>query len=210
MNLVILGATGRTGLPLVKQALDAGHQVTALVRTPSKLSFQNERLSIVQGDILVFADVLRAITPGTDAVICVLAPYRDSPKDFLPSAVEHIVQAMRQNGVRRLLYMTGAGVAMPQDKPTLINHLIKFTLTTMAGDVLAQSEDAVRKIQQSHLDWTILRAPMLNDAPPTGKYRVGWVGVNTGPRLRRADAAAFLLSILSTGDYWHQAPVVSN
>lgn len=210
MKIVIFGATGRTGLPLVKQALDAGHQVVAFVRDPAKMSVKHDRLTLVQGDVMKAADVDRAVSEDVNAVISVLSPVKGSPKDMLPVAVENMLNAMKRQRIQRLIYMTGAGVAMPQDKPKLMNHVIKFALKTMAGDVLKQSELAAHKVQNSGLDWTMLRAPMLNDNPHSGQYRVGWVGVNTGPRLSRADAADFLLKQLTDTAYLETAPAVSN
>lgn len=210
MKLVVFGATGRTGLPLVRQALDAGHQVVAFVRDPAKLTIKDDRLSVVQGDVMKATDVDHTITPDVNAVISVLSPVKGSPKEMLPVAVDHILSAMQRQRIKRLIYMTGAGVDMPEDKPRLFNHIIKFALKTMAGDVLQQSELAARKVQNSGLDWTIVRAPMLNDNPHSGKYRVGWISVNTGPRLSRADAADFILRQLTDPSYLCKAPVVSN
>ncbi|MCC7209161.1 MAG: SDR family oxidoreductase [Anaerolineae bacterium] len=210
MKLVVFGASGRTGIPLVQQALDAGHQVVAFVRTPSKLPIQHERLSVVVGDVMNASDVARAITPGVDAVASVLSPVKGSPKNLLPVAVDNILQAMNNAGVRRLIYMTGAGVDMPGDQPKLINHVIKFALKTMAGDVLESSIAAIEKVRNSNLDWTIVRAPMLTNGPRTGQHRVGMVGVNTGPRLSRADAADFILKQLSDSAHLRKAPMISN
>lgn len=210
MKLLVFGATGRTGLPLVRQALDAGHEVIAFARTPSKLNITHPKLTVIQGDMSHSADIERAFNGGIDAVIAVHAPTRQSAPDMLENAARDIVGAMKKNGVKRIIYMTGAGVDMPGDRPKPINHVIKFALKTLAGDVLKQSEAAVRIVTGSGLDYVILRAPMLTDAPHTGQYRVGMVGVNTGPRLARADAADFILKQLNGTAYLRQAPVVSN
>jgi putative NADH-flavin reductase len=210
MKIVLFGATGRTGILLIEQALAAGHTVVGFVRTPSKMAIQHERLALVQGDVMNKTDVGKAITPDVDAVVSALAPAKGSPKNLLPVATENIIDCMRANGVQRLIYMTGAGVDMPQDKPKFINHVIKFALKTLAGDVLAQSEQAVRQVQSSGLQWTIVRVPMLTDGPHSARYRVGWVGVNTGPRLSRADAADFMLAQITGREHLHSAPVVSN
>jgi putative NADH-flavin reductase len=50
MNIVILGATGKTGSILLRQALDAGHTVTALVRTPSKITLKNDKLTVISSN----------------------------------------------------------------------------------------------------------------------------------------------------------------
>ena len=210
MKIVIFGATGRTGIPLVQKALDTGHQVVAFVRNPAKLSIKHESLMLVQGDVMKAPDVDRALTPDVNAVISVLSPTKGSAQDILPVAVDNILNAMHGQRVKRLIYMTGAGVAMPEDKPMLINHIIKFALKALAGQVLKQSELAVRKVQHSGLDWTILRVPVLDNNPPSGQYRVGWVGVDTGWHLSRADAAEFIIKQLADSRYVCQAPVVSN
>ena len=210
MKIVVFGATGRTGLPLVQQALDAGHQVVAFVRDPAKMSMKHDRLTLVQGDVMNAADVDKAITPDMNAVISVLAPVRGTSTDMLPIAAENMLTAMKRQGVNRLIYMTGVGVSMPEDKPDLLYHLINFGLSMMGGDALKKSEMAARKVQSSSLDWTILRAPMLIDGPHSGQYRVGWVGVNMGPRISRADAADFLLKQLTDTSYLRKAPAVSN
>jgi putative NADH-flavin reductase len=57
MRPVVFGASGRTGILLVQQALEAGHHVTAFVRTPSRLPIQHERLIVVAGDVMNRADV---------------------------------------------------------------------------------------------------------------------------------------------------------
>lgn len=210
MNLTIFGATGRTGIPLVQQALDAGHEVVAFVRTPSKMPIVNDRLTLVQGDVMNADDVNRAISDDTDAVLSVLSPVKGSPSDLLPVAVDHMLAAMQAHNVQRIVYMTGAGVEAPQDQPKLFNHFIKFALKTMAGDVLKQSEMAVDKVRASDRDWVVVRAPMLTDGEYTGQIREGWVGVNTGPRLARADAAAFILDQAMSSTYLKKAPVISN
>lgn len=210
MKIVVFGATGRTGLPLVQQALDAGHEVIGFVRTPSKMPIQHARLTLIQGDVMNASDVKRAITPDVDAVLSTLSPLKDSPPEMASRAADNILIAMQQNGVSRLIYMTGAGVDAPQDQPKLINHVIKFALKTLAGEVLRQSEEAVRKVRASDRDWVIVRAPMLTDDAYSGSVRVGWVGVNTGPRLARADAAAFMLQQVTANQHLRQAPVISN
>lgn len=209
MKLAIFGATGRTGMPLVKQALDAGHEVVALVRTPAKMPLEHKQLTMIQGDVLNIPDVEKTVQ-GADAVISVLGPSKGAPKDMQTRAIGNIIAAMQKYGVKRLVSLTGAGVPAPQDKPKLMNHLIKFALKTLAGDVLRDSERAIGLIQQSPLDWVIVRGPMLNEKPHTGTYRVGWVGVNTSARISRADVADFMLKEVTDTTYLHQMPMVSD
>lgn len=209
MKLTIFGASGRTGRPLVEQALAAGHTVTALVRDPARFLIAGPNLTVLQGDVLRAEDVERAVA-GADAVLSALGQGKGSPKDLLTIATRHIVAAMEKHGVRRLISLTGAGVSAPQDQPRLINHLIKFALVTLSGDVLRDAEAHAEIIRRSNLEWVIVRGPMLTEGERTGQYRVGWVGVNTGPRIPRGDVADFMLKQLNGTSYLRQAPMISS
>ena|SRR5713101_5447450 len=92
MKLAIFGAAGRTGIPLVQQALEEGHEVVALVRTPAKLSIGDERLTVVQGDVAHLADVERVVQ-GADAVLSVLGHVKDSEPDMLTKAIRNIIDS---------------------------------------------------------------------------------------------------------------------
>ncbi len=208
MRLAIFGATGRTGIPLVQQALEAGHSVVALVRTPARMPIQHERLQLIQGDATQAADVEKVVQ-GADAVISVLGQNRESPRDLQTASIRTIIAAMQKYQVRRLVSLTGAGVDAPRDRPGFSNHLIKFALKTLSGHVLRDGQQHAQVIAASDLDWVIVRGPMLTEGPRTGKYRVGWVGVNTGSRIARADLADFLLKQVTDDTYIHQMPMVS-
>jgi putative NADH-flavin reductase len=209
MRLVIFGASGRTGIPLVQQALDSGHEVVAFVRNPSKMPIQHERLTMVQGDAMSPDDVERAVIGG-DVVLNVLGHAKNTPRNLMTVSAQHIVTAMKKHGVKRLITLTGAGVGAPEDQPKPINHVIKFLLKTISPAVLADSEQYVEVVKDSGLDWVVVRVPTLTEGARTGSYRVGWVGVNTGPRISRADVADFMLTLTQNGDkYLRKMPMVS-
>ena len=209
MKVAIFGAAGRTGIPLVQQALEAGYEVVALVRTPSKLSIKNDRLSVVQGDVADLADVEKAVE-GADAVLSVLGHVKGSAPDILTHAIRNIITAMDKYGVKRVVSLTGASVYVPQDKPKLVNRLIKLITQMEAGNLLQDAGQHLKLLQNSDVDWVVVRGPILNNGPHTGKYRIGWTGVNTGIRVSRADVADFMLKQVTDATYLQQAPLVSD
>jgi putative NADH-flavin reductase len=154
------------------------------------------------------AAVEKAIA-GQEAVISVLGPTRPPVPGMMENAAQNIAAGMKRHGVRRLVSTTGAGVRDPQDQPKFMDHIMKGLLTLLARDVLQDSAANVRVIQSSDLDWTIVRYPRLVDGPHTGKYRVGYVGRDSGSRLSRADGADFVLKELTACQWVHQAPIVS-
>lgn len=208
MKIVVFGASGGTGREIVKQALAAGHAVTAFVRNPAKMDVQHPNLTLMPGDVLDAAAVQKAVA-GQAAVISVLGPTRPPVPGMMETAAQHIVAAMQAQGVRRLISTTGAGVHDPQDQPGLFDHFMKGLLTVMAGDVLRDSAANVAVLRASDLDWTVVRFPRLTDGPHTGKYRVGYLGKNAGGQISRADGADFVLKELVAGQYIRQMPVVS-
>lgn len=208
MRVAIFGASGRTGRPLVEQALAAGHEVRALVRDPSKFPIRHGRLAVIRGDVLDAAKVDETVA-GTDAVLGALGQTETSPKDVQTRGTENIVAAMERHGVRRLVSLTGAGVRDPRDEPKLVDRAITFLLKRLQPDVL---EDGVRHaevVKRSDLDWVIVRGPRLTEGPKKGGYRVGTVGKNSGTRISRADLAEFMLGQLATDTHLRQMPVVS-
>ena len=209
MKLAIFGASGRTGHPLVEQALASGHEVKALLRTPSRLDLQHERLHVIQGDIQDAAKVAEVVA-GTDAVLSVLGPANSQPTFTVSKGTANIIAAMQQHGVRRLVVSAGAGVRDPQDRPGLfdkgIGALIKLTSPNVYEDMVR----TVNLVRVSDLDWTVVRAPMLTDAPAKGNVKIGYVGQGVGPRLSRGNLAAFVLSQANDTTYQRQAPVISN
>jgi putative NADH-flavin reductase len=208
MKIVVFGASGGTGKQVVKQALEAGHRVTAFVRSPSKLDIEHPNLSVFQGDVIGAEKVEQAIA-GQEAVISTLGPTRPPVPNMMETAAKNIIAAMKKHGIERLISTTGAGVRDPQDQPKLFDRLMKVLLTLMARDVLRDSEANVNAIRASDLDWTIVRFPRLMDGEHTGKYRVGYIGKDSGSQISRADGADFILAELEKGEYLNKAPIVS-
>ena len=208
MKIVIFGASRGVGYQVVKQALEAGHTVTAFVRSPEKFTLKHANLTICEGDSMDAAAVERAVA-GQDAVISALGPTRPPVANMMETSAKNIVAAMKKHGVRRLVSTTGAGIRQPEDKPKLADHFIGFLLNLLAKDVVLDSATNVSVIQASDLDWTIVRYPRLIDVPRTGKYRVGYLGKDSGSQLARADGADFVLRELAERKFIHQMPVVS-
>ena len=208
MRVLVVGASGRTGRPLVGQALEAGHEVTALVRDPARLPVEHERLRIVRGDVLDVS-ALERVVEGQDAVLSVIGHAKDAPKDVQTRSIRNIVAAMKRQGVRRLVSLTGAGVRDPEDRPKLSDKAIVAVLKLVQRDVLEDGVGHAEEIKGSGLEWVIVRGPMLTDGEKTGLYRVGYVGKNSGSKISRADVADFMLAQLEDDTHLGRMPMVS-
>ncbi len=209
MKLAIFGATGRTGKPLVAQALGQGHEVRALARDPTKLEVSQESLLVIHGDVLNAADVAETIA-GSDAVLSVLGQTKGSPKNLQTVATRHIVAAMKTHGVTRVTSLTGAGVRDPHDEPKLVDRVFGLLLATVARSVIQDADAHAEVLRQSGLEWTLVRGPRLTEGPRTDTYKVGYVGKDSGTQASRADVADFMLRQLGDDTWVHKAPMVSS
>ena len=193
MKLSIFGGTGRTGRVLVRQALEARHDVRVLARRPAVLEeLAHDRLSVVEGDVRDEAAMAEALA-GAEAALSTLGPPRGSSDDLLRSAARSIVAGKASTATRRLVWLTGAGVRHEHDEPKLVDRAFVAALKLTQRRLLEDSIAAVEAIRASDLDWTIVRAPRLVDGPGSGDLRVGLVDGDSGTKASRAEVTAFML-----------------
>ena len=208
MKIVVFGASGGMGIKVVEQALDAKHIVTAFLRTPSKIAIQHPNLTLFQGDVMNTAAVENAIA-GQEVVISVLHTTRPPVPGMMETAAKNIISAMQKHSVRRIISTTGAAVPQPEDQPKVGDRLINALISIFDKNFVVDSSANVRVIQASDLDWTIARFPRLMDGAHTGKYRVAYLGKDSGTQITRADGADFVLKELTEKKWLRKAPVVS-
>jgi putative NADH-flavin reductase len=187
MRLFILGATGGTGRQLIDQALARGHQVTAFVRSPEKLTAPREGLSVQQGDPRDAAAVAAAL-PGHDAVLSALGPPGPRRSTILSDSARSTVSAMQSTGIRRLLIVSAAILFAD------MGILAALLRRTLLRNVVLGSGEMERIVTAGDLEWTIVRPPRLTNGALTGRYHVADSRFPPGRRtLSRADLAHFLL-----------------
>jgi len=197
MELTIFGATGATGTALTEQALAAGHDVTAVVRDPARLTVPaHARLRTIAADVMDPASIADAIA-GVDAVISAVGPRGTGPTTVIQDSVRSIIAAMDKTGARRLLEVSGSIVA-DDGESTYMRYLLKpLARRTFLRHVCADMRDGEEQIRRSDLEWTIIRPPSLTSKPARGAYRTA-VDRNLprGFTISRADLAACILTLI--------------
>lgn len=207
-KLAIFGCTGQTGRKIAELALEQGNTVTALVRSSSRLGDLSGRVDVVEGDVLDPASVDRAVR-GADAVLSALGRGKGSPPDFETAALKNITASMGRAGVRRLVVLASSVVSDPADKPTFSQSFTRWLVKAFRRAVYEDSLTKADVIRSSDLDWTIVRASILNNGPATRKYRIGSMEKGAGVRVPRADVAHFILSCATEGRLLRQSPYIS-
>jgi len=164
MRITVFGATGGTGIEVVRQALAAGYQVTAVVRDPARLPVTGAGLTVVTGDVLDPAAMAGPIRDA-DAVICAIGQ-RGGPgarSDLLAASTTSIIAAMRTTGVRRLIVVTASGHVRDSHDDFLTRAIAKPVLRRLLRSGFADFAETDRIVADSGLQWTIMRPSRLTD-----------------------------------------------
>jgi len=207
MKLAIFGATGKTGIELVKQALEEGHVVTAFVRDPARLAINDERLSTVSGDAYDPNSVSQAIQ-GQDGVICALGSGSDLKKTTVrTTGIINIIRGMQKNNVKRLMVVTAMGVGESWDDLSPFN---KFFFATLLKSSRKDHETQEAAVKESGLDWTIVRPSGLTDTTRTGVYEVGENISAVSSKISRADVADLIIKELEQNKLIGKAVTITN
>ena len=206
MKVLIIGATGATGRVLMREALEQGHEVTALARNPSALAPEDHRPRVLQGNALDASQVEAAVA-DQDAVLSALGTRSSRPTTLFSQSTHNLISAMNKHGVRRLVCITGIGAGDSKGHVGFLYDriMLPFVVKNIYEDKNRQEE----AIKQSDLDWVIVRPARLTDEAAKGEYRVYLGGSYTAKTISRADVAAFMLAQLTDDTYVHKMPVIS-
>lgn len=143
-------------------------------------------------------------------VISLFGHVKGSPERLQTKGTENIVEAMKKNGIQRVISLSGGGLPYPEkDKPKLADNLIRALMKIFVPKILDDAIEHHRVLAKSGLEWVIIRAPRFTNQPAQSKYRVGWVGINASTKIGRADLASFILKIVEDKSYDKQMPFVS-
>jgi putative NADH-flavin reductase len=206
LSLAILGATGGIGGHLLTWALDTGHPVHALARSPEALPAR-AGLTVTRGDALDEGAVAEVIA-GADAVLSALGPRGAKAPGLLAGAASNIISAMQKTGARRLICVSAAGAYITGDPD--MNRLVKLILPRVFAKPFADVRRMEDLIRASDLDWTLVRASRLVNAPGTGQYRVSPdYPPRGGAKIARADVANFIATAVTEDGWLRSAPALA-
>ena len=171
MRVLIIGASKGIGLETTRQALDAGHVVRALARSANAIAISNASLEKIRGDALKPENVEVALV-GVDVVIQTLGVGLGDlfrPVHLFSDATGVLIAAMRRQGVKRLICVTGFGAG---DSRVSINCLQRLPFQIVFGRAYDDKSLQEKLVKESELDWTIARPGVLTGGPRTGRYRI--------------------------------------
>lgn len=204
--LLIIGATGPTGIEICKQAVQAGMKVRVLVRTPSRLPDElRSSLEVIKGDVLD-SQVLAESMRGVSAVVSALGtPLQRAPVTLLSCGSQNIMQAMRQARVHRLLCITGMGAGDSRGHGGFLYD--RVILPLLLKQIYLDKDRQEQLVRESELDWTLIRPAFLTNGAQTGQYRclTRFEPRDRMGKISRADVAHYVVRELSRGEHTKMA-----
>ncbi len=172
MKLTVLGATGATGEQIVRQALAAGHDVTAMARRAEAIPFANTKLRVVHGDAMDSASLRDAVV-GADAVLSALGSREmNRPTTVYSAGAVAVITAMHEAGIRRFIGVSALPAAPEEQKSALSRYLVHPLLHRFFGGAYDDMRRMEKLLIESDVDWTAFRPPRLTNAAATGRYRI--------------------------------------
>lgn len=196
MKIAMFGATGRVGGEVLKKALADGYEVITLARTPSKLD-KHELLTVVEGDIRNKSSV-ESIISGSDFVFSAIGTDKTTT---LTEAIPHVIQAMKQEKLSRIVTIGTAGILQSRTTPDLLRYEARDSnrKLTFAAE---EHHKVYELLDQSQLEWTIVCPTYLPDGPAEGDYRIekDYLPID-GKKITVGDTVAFAYEELTDKNY---------
>ncbi len=209
MRFLVFGATGLTGQEIVKQGLELGHEITAFVRNPMKLTINHPNLSSIVGDVTDTQGVRNAVA-GYDVVVSALGTRTPFKGDVFSVGVKNIADGMHRHGVKRLVVMSAFGVGDSQKKAS--SPFLKIAARTILKPTFDDKAKGERYLLQGDLDFTCIHPVLLTNGPKLGfgRYRTGeHIRLGMMPKISRADVADFMLRIAADKSTIRKTIVIS-
>ena len=168
MRLTVFGATGGIGQEIVRQAVAAGHEVTAVVRDPARLPVPLSDVTVHAAARIDDPEGLREAVAGRDAVLSGLGSRGRKADGIAERLTGSVIRAMEAEGTRRLLVVSAAPVApKPADDPLLDRMMLK-AIGAILKEVYADLTLMEGALARSATDWTSVRPPKLTERAADG------------------------------------------
>lgn len=205
MNIAVIAANGRLGKAFVEQALSEGHSVRAGVHGKNTLS-PHKNLTILKCDATNLADLARLIK-NQDAVVSCIGHVKNSAPDVQTKATQAIVEAMKKQGIKRFVTVTGTGVREKGDKVGHVDKFLNLAVSIVDPFRVKDGRDHAEVLKASSLDWTLIRVLKLQNVRPK-EFTLKLHGP-TKWYVGRQEVAKAMLQVLSQNTFIKQAPIIS-
>lgn len=213
MKITVFGATGALGSECLRQSLDAGHEVTVLVRSAAKLSAQLspqlcEKITVIEGDALKAEDVGKALGNGTEAILFAIGVDKHSPKNLCTDVTRHILQLMPDANIGRFIWCGGGSTFVEEDQITFGARFVRFFAGTFMSLRHNDKEHQYQLLLKDRSRWIGIRPLQMRSGPQKSQYRLGFDTFGGMSAISFADCAHAMVQMLGDDTWLGKAPIV--
>jgi len=202
MRITVLGASGKTGTEIVKQALTAGHVVYAVTHHGDGFE-TSPNLHVIVGDA-TDPSIITQASEDSDVILSVLGA-ASNKATVMTDATKAVIEASKLTGCKRFILMSSFIV-----EASHLKGIVKMGGSMMKGMVKDKSTSE-NQIRSSDLDWTIVYATRLTSQPKGSGLRVlsETEKLSLKNKIARADVAAFMLQVAEQNAYVREEVTIS-
>lgn len=209
LKIAIIGGTGKVGRRIATKALENGYQVRMLVRNPRKVVIRDNRIEIVEGNVLDPNDIQRTLK-GCQVVINTFGQSLKG-KQIYSSVTETILEKMGELQIERYIGVTGGSLTIEGDKKTLINKVGTRIFEIIYSNMMKDKKQEWHFLNSNNLieKWTLVRLPFIVDQEEIGHLKENLKDM-PGTKITNGDIATFIINQIEDLKYVQKAPFISN
>jgi putative NADH-flavin reductase len=200
-QVTIFGASGRSGLELVKQSLHKGYRVKAYVRREGAIAFTHPNLNVVTGSLSDSYKLKEAMT-GSVAILSALGGNSLTKHTVeITEGMRVVVKVAEELGIERFIYISSFGVG---DSRYYMPWPVRFLVADLFLRIpLADHKTNETILSESTLNWTVLRPGGLTDGSisKTIIHGSNKTVLRGNPKISRATVASFMLNQIDRFEY---------
>lgn len=206
-KIAILGANGKAGKILVNEALEKGYQVKILTRNSTNTEKINENIETIIGDARNFSTI-QDLLQGCSAVINAVGQPKNESYIF-STVTKHILEAMKESKIKRYILISGGSLNVTGDQKGIVNKIGATLFKLFLPKMMQDKYKELQIIQNSEVDWTIVRLPFVIEGNGIGSIKESLVDM-PGIKIQNGDIAPFIIKQINSDRYVGKCPFISN
>ncbi|EDT69922.1 SDR family oxidoreductase [Bacillus anthracis] len=206
-KIAILGANGKAGKILVNEALEKGYQVKILTRNSTNTEKINKNIETIIGDARNFSTI-QDLLQGCSAVINAVGQPKNESYIF-STVTKHILEAMKESKIKRYILISGSSLNVTGDQKGIINKIGATLFKLFLPKMMQDKYKELQIIQNSEVDWTIVRLPFVIEGNGIGSIKESLVDM-PGIKIQNGDIAPFVIKQINSDRYVGKCPFISN
>ncbi|MEF7655068.1 SDR family oxidoreductase [Bacillus thuringiensis] len=206
-KIAILGANGKVGKFLVNEALEKGYEVKVLTRNSYNMTTTNENIETIIGDARNFSTI-QDLLQGCSAIINAVGQPKNESYIF-STVTKHILEAMKEYKIKRYILISGGSLNVTGDQKRIVNKMGATLFKLFLPKMMQDKYKELQIIQNSEVDWTIVRLPFVIDGNGIGNIKESLVDMPE-IKIQNGDIAPFVIKQINSDRYVRKCPFISN